>query len=210
MAKRFLDILVCDEHLYGVIDNVPDALLHASHWAPKFIAALLSLYAHKYEEALTLINEVLGWHQCEEALYVKSRALAKLERFKEADETNNQLANVFEMATPDAKVLFMIAMLNEMHIGDPGLKLMQKLVEVRPKYDLGILALRTLMQKHGLQLKKLSDTQCELVDLFNSDATEEEFLARLKECRDKAPKAVAYLVRRIKKQEFNEEQSVEE
>jgi hypothetical protein len=54
-------------------------------------------------------------------MYIKSRALAKLERYTEADETNCQLANVFEMATPDAKVLFMIAMLNEMHIGDPGL-----------------------------------------------------------------------------------------
>ena len=104
----------------------------------------------------------------------------------------------------------MIAMLNEMYIGDPGLDLMRKLVEARPKYDLGILALRTLMQSHGLQLDKLSDNNCELVDLFNSDATEEEFLAQLKLCREKAPKAVAYLIRRIKKQEFNEELAIEE
>ncbi|MCQ2111200.1 MAG: hypothetical protein MJY79_06880, partial [Bacteroidaceae bacterium] len=111
---------------------------------------------------------------------------------------------------PDAKVLFMIAMLNEMHIGDPGLDLMRKLVEARPKYDLGILALRTLMQKHGLKLDKLSDNNCELVDIFNSDATEDEFLAQLKVCREKAPKAVSYLIIRIKKQEFNEEQPTKE
>ena len=103
-----------------------------------------------------------------------------------------------------------LAMLNEMQIGDPGLGLMRKLVETRPKYDLGILALRTLMQSHGLQLDKQSDNNCELVDLFNSDATEEEFLTQLKVCREKAPKAIAYLIRRIKKQEFNEEQSIEE
>ena len=60
----------------------------------------------------------------------------------------------------------MIAILNEMHIGDPGLDLMRKLVEAMTKYDLGILALRTLMQRHGLQLDKLSDNNCELVDLF--------------------------------------------
>lgn len=110
-AKRFLDILVCDEHLYGSVEDVLENLLHASHWAPKFLAALLSLYAQKYEDALALIGEVLEGHQCAEALYIKSRALAKLERYTEADETNCQLANVFEMATPDAKVLFMIAML---------------------------------------------------------------------------------------------------
>ena len=205
-AKRFLDILVCDEHLYGSIESVPECLTKASHWAPKFLASLLCLYAEKYEEALAYANEVLATHQCAEAMYIKSRALAKLERYTEADETNCQLANVFEMATPDAKVLFMIAMLNEMHIGDPGLDLMRKLVEARPKYDLGILALRTLMQCHNLKLDKQSDNNCELVDLFNSDATEEEFLAQLKVCREKAPKAIAYLIRRIKKQEFNEEQ----
>lgn len=205
-AKRFLDILVCDEHLYGSIESVPECLTKASRWAPKFLASLLCLYAEKYEEALAYANEVLATHQCAEAMYIKSRALAKLERYTEADETNCQLANVFEMATPDAKVLFMIAMLNEMHIGDPGLDLMRKLVEARPKYDLGILALRTLMQCHNLKLDKQSDNNCELVDLFNSDATEEEFLAQLKVCREKAPKAIAYLIRRIKKQEFNEEE----
>ena len=178
-AKRFLDILVCDEHLYGTMESVPENLLHANHWAPRFIAAMLSLYAQKYEDALALIDEVLERHQCAEALYIKSRALAKLERYIEADETNCQLANVFEMATPDAKVLFMIAMLNEMHIGDPGLDLMRKLVEVRPKYDLGILALRTLMQSHRLQLDKSSDNNCKLVDLFNSAANGQHTLVGL-------------------------------
>lgn len=204
-AKRFLDILVCDEHLYGIIENVPKCLLHTSHWASRFLAALLSLYADKYDDALVYIEDVLAKHQCSEAMYIKSRALSKLKRYKEADETNCQLANVFEMATPDAKVLFMIAMLNEMHIGDPGLDLMRKLVEARPKYDLGILALRTLMQCRNLKLDKQSDNNCELVDLFNSDATEEEFLAQLRVYREKAPKAIAYLIRRIKKQELNEE-----
>ena len=166
---------------------------------------MLSLYADKYDDALVYIEDVLAKHQCSEAMYIKSRALSKLKRYKEADETNCQLASVFEMATPDAKVLFMIAMLNEMHIGDPGLDLMRKLVEARPKYDLGILALRTLMQCRNLKLDKQSDNNCELVDLFNSDATEEEFLAQLRVYREKAPKAIAYLIRRIKKQELNEE-----
>lgn len=88
-----------------MIEDIPENLLHTSHWAPKFIAALLSLYAQKYKDALILIGEVLERHQCAEALYIKSRALAKLERYTEADDTNCQLANVFEMATPDAKVL---------------------------------------------------------------------------------------------------------
>ena len=86
---------------------------------------------------------------------------------------------------------------------------MRKLIEARPKYDLGILALRVLMRRHGLQLNKLASDNCELVDLFNSEATEEDFLAQLKLCRKKAPKAVAYLIRRIKRQEFDEELTIE-
>lgn len=209
-AKRFFDILVCDEHLFGAIDQVPENLLNSSCSEKLLLSALLSLYAQKYEDALTYINEALASNQCTEALYIKSRALAKLGRFKEADETNSQLADVLEMATPDAKVLFMIAMLNEMHISVSGLNIMRKLVEARPKYDLGILAFRTLMQKHGLQLDKLSDSNCELVDLFNSDATEEEFLEQLKTCREKAPKAIVYLILRIKLQKFDKESSIEQ
>ena len=37
------------------------------------------------------------------------------------------------MAIPDAKVLYMIAILNETHIGEPGLDYMRKLIEAKPK-----------------------------------------------------------------------------
>lgn len=125
-----------------------------------------------------------------------------LERYKEADEVNVQMGDVFDMSIPDAKVLYMIAMLNELHIGDPGLDLMRKLVEAKPKYDKGIHSLRMLMKRKGIILDSAKES--ELVDAFNSDIPEEEFDAQLKECRMKAPKSVSYLILRIKKQEFYE------
>lgn len=205
-AKRFLDILVCDEHLFGIINEIPQSLYQNKHWTTSFLASLLYLYAGKYNDALTYAERVLKQHQCAEAMFVKSRALTKMERYKEADETNCQLANTFDMATLDAKVLFMIAMLNEMHIGEPGMSYMKMLIEARPKYDGGIVALRTLMKKNGVELENNSEGDCELVAMFNSDIDDEEFKARLKECRKKAPKVVARLIRVIRKQKFNEEQ----
>ena len=202
-AKRFLDTVVCDDTLMGCIETVPEDLLRTNHWAPKFLAALLSLYANQYEKALQYANEVLVNHKCQEALYVKSRALAMLERYSEADEVNVLMGDVFDMATPDAKVLYMIAMLNELHVGDPGLNLMQKLVEAKPKYDKGIHAMRMLMQRKNIMLD--SPKESELIDAFNSDMSENEFDSMLKEYREKSFKAVSYLVQRIKKQEFNEE-----
>ena len=204
-AKRFLDTVICDDELFGSIGEVPAELTASDHWAPKFLVALLSLYAGEYEQALAYADSVLAQHQCQEALYVKSRSLAKLERYQEADAVNVLMGEMFDMSTPDVKVLYMIAMLNEMHIGDPGLNLMQELIKARPKYDKGILSLRFLMNRKGLSLAKTSDDPRELVDDFNSDIANDEFAQKLTIAREKAPKAVEYLLRLIKKQVFSEE-----
>lgn len=201
-AKRFLDTVICDENLFGSINEIPASLMEADHWAPKFLVALLSLYAGKYEQGLEYINSVLSQHQCQEALYVKSRCLTKLERYQEADAVNVQMGDVFDMSTPDCKVLYSIAMLNELHIGDPGLNLMQQLVAARPKYDKAILSLRELMKRKGMVLVKTSNEPRELVDDFNSDMPEKEFAHKLQMAREKAPKAVEYLRRTIRRQEF--------
>ena len=206
-TKRFLDTLICDEELFGCIDEVPAELMAADHWAPKFLVALLSLYACKYEQALKYVDSVLALHQCQEALFVKSRCLAKLERYEEADAVNVLMGDVFDMSTPDTKVLYMIAMLNELHIGDNGLNLMQELIKAKPKYNKGILSLRYLMKRKGLVLVKTSDDPRELVDDFNSDITEKEFAQKLVTAREKAPKAVEYLLRLIRKQVFSDEPS---
>ena len=204
-AKRFLDTVICDEELFGCVEDVPAKLKEAGHWVPKFLVALLSLYAGEYEQALAYIDSVLSLHQCQEALYVKSRCLARLERYQEADAVNVLMGDVFDMSTPDCKVLYMIAMLNEEHIGDNGLNLMQELIKAKPKYDKGILSLRYLMKRKGLVLMKTSDDVRELVDDFNSDITEKEFAQKLATAREKAPKAVEYLLRLIRKQVLADE-----
>lgn len=201
-AKRFLDTVVCDEELFGCIEGLPQSLMEADHWAPKFLVALLSLYAGKYEQALQYVDGVLAQHHCQEALYVKSRCFVKLERYEEADAVNVLMGDVFDMSTPDAKVLYSIAMLNELHIGDPGLNLMQELIKARPKYNKGILSLRYLMKRKGLMLVKTSEDTRELVDDFNLEISEKEFAEKLVTSREKAPKAVEYLLRLIKKQVF--------
>ncbi len=204
LAKRFLDTIVCDDSLMGCIESasLPEELLSANHWAPKFLVALLSLYANQYERALRYADEVLVNHQCQEALYVKSRALAMLERYKEADEVNVLMCDAFEMSTPDAKVLYMVAMLNELHIGDPGVGIMRILVGLRPRYDHGIHALRLLMKRRGILLR--SSGENELVESFNSDMSEADFDSQLKSCRQTAPKVVDSFLRCIDKQKMDE------
>ena len=204
-AKRFLDTIICDEDLFGCIDSIPQELKQSRHWATEFLVALLSLYSGEYEQALEYANSVLSKHECQEALFVASRSLVKLERFQDADTINSIMGDSFDMSTPDAKVLYMVAMLNETHIGEPGLNLMQELIKAKPKYDKGVLTLRYLMKRKGLRLIKTSDEPHELVDDFNSDVTNEEYAEKLVEARAKAPKAIEHLLRLIKRQKFEEE-----
>ena len=203
-SRRFLDTLICDEDLFGVVTNVPQFLNSFDEWTADYLLALLNLYSCNFAKALEYADRAIEWHVCPELLFIKSRALVKLNRYLEADEINGQLAELFEMGTPDVKVLYMIAMVNELYVDDPGMEMMQKLVEARPKYDKGILSLRMLMQKNGVTLIKLTDNNSELVDVFNSDMTRVEFKETLKTARKNSPKAVTYLIRRIKCQEFNE------
>lgn len=197
-AKRFLDTVVDDEHLFGCIPDLPKVITANRHWTTLFLDALLSLYNENYDRTLSAIDKVLEIHHCPEALYIKSRALVKLGRYQEADAVNGLLAETFEMSTPDAKTLFMVAMVNELYVGDPGLEMMKKIVEIRPKYNKGIVALRSLMQRKGLKLSESSDSPCELVADFNSNVNSDEFMEKLKECRKSAPKSIQLLLRRIK------------
>jgi tetratricopeptide (TPR) repeat protein len=175
LTKRFLETVVCDDDLFGSVTSISEELLHSNHLAPQFLVSLLSLYQGKYEQAIEYAEAVLAKHKCPDALYIKSRALAQMEKYNQADEVNALIAEVFDMSTPDAKVLYMMAILNEMHIGDPGLDLMRRLVVIKPKYNKGILSFRNLIKRHNLVLE--SNKENELVDAFNSDMSETEFLS---------------------------------
>ena len=105
---------------------------------------------------------------------------------------------------PDVKSLYMAAKLNEEHLGESGLRIMQLAIKARPKYDKGILALRSMMKKHQIELDKLSEEYSGLVDAFNSEISDEEFVEELKSARAKTPKVSGYLLQRIHKQQFEE------
>lgn len=196
-AKRMLDTMVDDEHLFGRISDVPQEISENNHWIAQFLVALLSLYSNDYVGSLSAVERVLDAHQCSEAFYIKSRALVKLGRYNEADKVNALLGELFDMAMPDAKTLYMVAMVNELYVDDPGIGLMKKLVDLYPTYDKGIIAIRALMLRKGLKIAENNEATCELVAAFNSEISQEEFAAKLKASRIDAPHSVRLLLRRI-------------
>ena len=202
ITRKFLNTVICDEHLFGKVTRVPNQLLQQNNSPCIFLSSLLLLYANKFEEALEKVNLLLSNHTCKAALFIKARALTKLGRFNEADDVNVLMANDIDMAIPDAKVIYSIAMLNVTKIGDPGLVLMQKLVNAKGNYNQGILALRGLMRLKGIKLD--STVVNELVDNFNSDISQEDFSEMLSKYRVQNPKLVRQLLLVIKHTKFEE------
>ena len=127
---------------------------------------------------------------------MKSRALAMLGRYREADEVNFNLLNNYDTYASDAKVLYTVAIINELHTSDPGLEFMKILVAIKPKYNHGILTLRMLMKRRHMLLE--ASQECQLVDDFNSDMKQEEFDAKLKQARQTDNVATRILVNCIK------------
>lgn len=200
-ARRLMNTMIGDESLFGVLDCIPENLAASRSWDEEFLVTLLSLYSGNYELALDCANDLLLRQQCAEVLFLKARALTKLDRLGEADEANVALTAFFEMSTPDAKILYEIAMLND-RIGAPSLDYMKRLVDIRPKYDRGILAMRGMLKKAGILVEGDADKENELLDTFNSGQSDEEFADLLKKAGKEAAKSITDLVGRIRKMDF--------
>lgn len=201
-ADDFFNTVICDEDLYGQITEVPQNLLNDGTWEANSLAAMMNLYAEKYEQALYYAEWAMRQTVSDNMKYVKSRALTKLERYEEADEIHAEFLEHIDLSMPEVKFMFSIAMLNELHTEDSGIELMQMLVKSRKKYNTSILAMRFLMKRRGMKLEVGDSMHPELVEMFNSDKSEEEFLEFLKSCRKDAPRAVSYLIRKIGEMEI--------
>lgn len=194
MARSFFDVMISDEGLMDSIESLPmvDNSFKTSH---KFIMALLCLYSGEYDRSLEYIEEVIRIHNCREALFIKSRCLFMQKRYKEADDVNIELLEGLDFHAPDAKILYMVAVVNEMYIGDPGLNLMCMVVSKHPRYDRAVITLRMLMRRAGTRLDRLPETDNqELIDAFNSDMSDKDFLSMLRLCRvDSKPAVKAFM-----------------
>jgi hypothetical protein len=84
--------------------------------------------------------------------------------------------------------------------------MMQKLVEMRPKYERGVTSLRNLMKRKSLVLSMEEDEDEEqgLVEAFNSDMLEDEFVGVMRVARENNAKSLPYLRKMIRQMKFEE------
>ena len=196
---KMMSIVVDDSCLLGKTLSIP--LLKGDTTSVMFLNAVFCLYGERYAEAIKYTDAILWHRECREALYVKARAYALMERWEDADTIHGQLGQSLNDEF-DAKSYYQIAITNELHTQDSGLGIMQKIITNLPHYQKGVLTLRTLMQNKKQKLNNDSSDVPELVQYFNSEEDANVFQERLSSAFENDRKAYNHLIKVIKNQTF--------
>ena len=183
MLCQMFDILVCDEVLMGTTED--SVLIPGNTVCTNFINSVICLYSGRYELAIEYADKVIAARECKDALYVKSRALTLLGRTGEADVVNCDLWEVLGSDQFDGKVYYQIAVVNEYYTNDPGINVMQKVVQEFPHYLKAVVMLRSMMLRKGLKLQAEETCMNKLVADFNSDFANEKFMCILQSSNKK-------------------------
>ena len=197
MLKKMFDIVICDRCLMGQTANME--LLKGDSQICNFINAVNCLYGGRFELGIVYADRVLQRkNTCKEAIFVKSRCLAELGRWKDADAANVEIMQILGLDyDKDMKNIFNLALVNA-HIGDPCLDYLKLLLKFQPNYMPVLLELRRQLKETGKKLE--TDETNDVLTAFASDMTDEELVAVLS-AKENA-KDVKRLQRSILRQSF--------
>lgn len=204
MIRKMLGTVIDDSSLFNSIERPADSLINCRHTVVKFAAAVLLLYSGDAAGALELVNDVITKQADKDTYYIQARCLARMGRYKEADEADVKMANSPYAVIRDAKTIFCVAAVNE-RIGDSCMSVMQGLVSFKKKYDNGIVTMRRMMKKKNVRLSVSGKSDDELTDIekaFNSDMSDADFSRLLAGTRRSKPKDAAQLVNNLIKMDL--------
>ncbi len=197
MLKKMFDIVVCDDYLFGQIQEFEP--LKAESMIACFINATLCLYSGQTELGIVYADKVLARKEsCKEARYVKSRCLSLLGDWKGADAENIRLIELCASDyDKDPKALYHLSVVNK-QVGDPSLPCMQLVLRYHGRYLPALAELRRQMKAAGRKLEV--ENPNELTESFDADMPEKEFMAL---CRENLhSEAYGQLLKVISKQGF--------
>lgn len=198
LAKTMFGIMISDECLIETINEV--TLLPENSLVASFLNAVFCLYGGRYNDAINYADKVLSSRKCLEVLYIKSRCLSLLDRWKEADCINIEMTELMGTVV-DSKIYFQVAMLNELKCGDPGLGILQKLLSIHQDYLPIIYSMHTLMNLKGLKLT-LSSNEYDNIFVQAYESKDEKFKTFLLEEKSNNKPEYADFVKILSKQVF--------
>lgn len=189
VAKRMFDIMLDDECLHNATQNIP--LLKDCSMTCDFLNAVLCLYKGRYEEAIGYADMVYDKKiaqkrsPCLEAMFIKAKALYRLERYEEASIVIEQIhevsTNSDEKMAFDKKQHLFEAQLNQ-KLGRSNLETCRHLVKLCPEYLPAYMMIRKEAVTNNLHIKIDKEEENAFVVAFNDKAvSDSDFEKRLKE-----------------------------
>lgn len=182
LFKKMMNILIIDNILMDTCNDMP--LNMDKSQIAWFNNAIISLYGGKPEQAIQYADILLGVRPVYEVMYIKTRALTRMEKYKEADKLNEEMDKMLTTSNGgngyDMKFIYSFASVNE-KIGDPCLVAYQMIVIKRPNYLHGHKVFFEAMKKQNKKLIPAEGHDLpELAKFFNKTTSTDAFMERLK------------------------------
>lgn len=182
LAKNMYDIMLSDDVLMTKTNDMP--LLKDTSVDGDFLNAILCLYGQRFEEAVEFADKVLSQKTCHETMFIKSRALMMLGKYKEAHKTallyaSDEIHNGDSIL--DKKWLLHISMVG-IKVGEMVDKIALHLFCICPKCHEALLLVREDLFRKDKALEQNADSKStELIRLFyDKSVSDSEVLAAIK------------------------------
>ncbi len=183
LVKRMYDVMLDDECLMGATNGIP--LLKDCSMTCNFLNAMLCLYSGRLGEAIGYTDMVLARKACLEAMFIKSSALYRLERFEEAAEVSQQVfdaAKASDDKMPADKKQYRFEMKLNEKLGKSNVETCKHLLSRCPEYLPAYSVMRKEALSNNMMIEIGEEEENTLVLSFNdNEISAEEFEQKIKE-----------------------------
>lgn len=198
LAKKMFDVMLDDKCLKGMTKEVP--LLKDCSMTCNFLNAVICLYSDRLEEAIGFANMVLDRRPCLEAMFVKGKALQRLNQYEEAWEVAQQIRTAGEQSddkiTIDKKQYLFEAELNE-KLGNTNIDTCKQLLKLCPEYIPAYIMLRREVKKEEIVIEQdEEDEENPLILAFNdTTVSDDDFNEMLEESGMTSPAFIQFAIK---------------
>ena len=207
VAKKMFDVMLDDECLHNATKDV--LLMKDCSMTCDFLNAVLCLYNGRYEEAIGYSDMVFDKktaqkkNPCLEALFIKAKALYRLERYEEAEGVAKFIREIStdsdEKMPIDKKQYLFEAQLNQ-KLGCTNLETCRHLVKLCPEYLPAYMMIRkeALAGNLHIEMDDKEEENAFVVAFKDKDVSDNDFEKLLDEA-DKTSSEFQKFSRRVRK-----------
>lgn len=186
VAKKMFDVMLDDRCLQGMTKELP--LLKDCSMTCNFLNAVVCLYGERLEEAIGYADMVLDRKPCIEAMFIKGKALQRLERYEKSAEMAQLIRETCKESDDkiviDKKQYLFEVELNE-SLGNPNIDTCKHLIKLCPKYLPAYLMMRKDVLGNALDIETNEDKDKEenplVLAFYDKSISDDDFMKKLEE-----------------------------